>query len=146
MHTSLSFVGIFAHKLGCISLQQKWTTIFVDRSSLWSNGLSFATPESDFSSASKVEHERSVEDHLPRWSETLSVASPESDFSSASKVEHERSVEDQLPRWSETLSFASPESDFTSCTDLELLNSVAEVYHQQALLNLRNIIFNVSKG
>lgn len=85
------------------------------RSAEWSETLSFATPESDFSASDDTkrfsESTPPLEDsHI--WSESLSFASPESDFVSTQARDGKQSATG--PIWSESLSFASPEADFTA--------------------------------
>lgn len=79
----------------------------------WSETLSFASPESDFTRSQRDYTTRASSS--PMFSNTLSYASPESDFtarSAHSLTEHQAShFENQ--HWSHQLSFASPESDFT---------------------------------
>jgi PAS domain S-box-containing protein len=84
----------------------------------WSHELSYASPESDFTSqqarASNSDASPAVE-----WSQTLSFASPECDFASQGSVSEENyssSPQNRyaFPLWSGLLSFASPESDFVA--------------------------------
>lgn len=85
---------------------------------VWTESLSFASPESDFLS-SEANSRFSSRASGPTWSQTLSFASPESDFVLASKTEHmvENSpTESNEPNWSDSISFASPESDFVSAS------------------------------
>jgi len=82
----------------------------------WSGTLSFASPESDFVSASKTEHMTEHARNQANWSESLSFASPESDFVSAPSSIHNSSTA-RNNEWSESLSFASPESDFVSAPE-----------------------------
>ena len=90
----------------------------------WSKTLTYASPESDFSSETLRERANRIWDESqPRWSGAISYSTPESDFSSAS-VSAE-SLEDAADRvWNQneeastnmaySLSYASPEADFTS--------------------------------
>lgn len=75
----------------------------------WSQTLSFAQAESDFSASDR---------HYapPQWSHTMNYASPESDFSASDRfVSADDNVATRtLKTWSGALSFASPESDFVS--------------------------------
>jgi len=85
---------------------------------VWTESLSFASPESDFVSGKSVSHSSSIP-FGTAWSQTLSFASPESDFVSASKMEHmvqSYDTKSNEKNWSESLSFASPESDFVSAS------------------------------
>jgi PAS domain S-box-containing protein len=121
-------------------------------SSAWSNSLSFASPEADFSgcdaSASKdrlffssqaaatnQHHQEGFHASLQEsswWSNSISYASPESDFTGPNTFQSSETLastqqEQQdfyfsssytvtAPQewWSNTISFASPEADFTS--------------------------------
>jgi len=87
-----------------------------DKPRIWSESLSFASPESDFLySPEKINASNDSASDEPVWSGMMSFASPESDFVSASKTEHiiEYTTE-RTQSWSGSLSFASPESDFVS--------------------------------
>jgi PAS domain S-box-containing protein len=133
------------------------TTAWTSRSlatATWSNSLSFASPEADFSGydnisssitnnnkeqrffysssspAAAATNPAHYDQQQPEWwSNTLSFASPESDFTAFHnhpQYEEETTlVAEQRPQssfivstpqvhWSNTISFASPESDFTS--------------------------------
>jgi PAS domain S-box-containing protein len=113
-------------------------------SSAWSNSLSFASPEADFSgcdaSASKdrlffssqaaatnQQHHQvgvknsSSQEESSWWSNSISYASPESDSETLAQQEQQdfnfsSSYTVTAPQewWSNTISFASPEADFTS--------------------------------
>lgn len=90
----------------------------------WSKQLSFASPESDFASASlptTTTKTTATTRTLSAWSGQLTFASAESDFtqsdmmkdfSSPQRSVSTASLSNQM--WSQTLSFASPESDFTT--------------------------------
>lgn len=94
--------------------------------SLWSNSISFASPESDFSShAMSISPQLQTQSHNNEkvestglWSKSLSFSSPESDFTAQVLTQsrtHEK-VETTRNEWSGLLSFSSPESDFTMDT------------------------------
>jgi PAS domain S-box-containing protein len=86
----------------------------------WSHELSYASPESDFTSQ---QARASHSDPSPaEWSQALSFASPESDFASQRPVSdahdenHSSTPQNRhtFPLWSGLMSFASTESDFVS--------------------------------
>lgn len=106
---------------------------------VWTDSLSFASPESDFVSAhGKTVSHFSSSASDPAWSKTLSFASPESDFVSASKLEHNAhsySTKSNEKNWSETISFASPESDFVSASSeaIDISTTVAKEQWSESL-------------
>jgi PAS domain S-box-containing protein len=120
-------------------------------SSAWSNSLSFASPEADFSgcdasaskdrlffssqAAARNQHLADVKNSSSSqesswWSNSISYASPESDFTGPNKFQSSETLAQQEQQdfnfsssytvsapqewWSNTISFASPEADFTS--------------------------------
>ena len=97
-------------------------------SSIWSESLSFASPESDFTNSSKTMSVSSTDrSDQPNWSSTLSFASPESDFVSAkvSQVESHYDTTNTRATWSERISFATPESDFVSAHESDHLSTTS---------------------
>jgi len=82
---------------------------------VWSNTISFSSPEADFTSAvhTNREDQTQIESSENNWSGHLSFSSPEADFTAASvsRSDSEELVENE---WSGILSFSSPESDFTA--------------------------------
>lgn len=98
--------------------------------SVWSNSISFSSPESDFTSntsnifplfqmrSPNFENVENTGRHS--WSKSISFSSPESDFTShAFPQAHKQSVTDEKEKsdknnWSGMLSYSSPESDFTT--------------------------------
>ncbi len=114
----------------------------------WSQSISFASPESDFtaksirsvtsttSSTSFGKGEKVSVPHIaiPTWSENISFTSPEADFTSPSSYRYgsqdlDTAVDSEIKgeSWSETLSFASPESDFTGTTALNAVDEDSDV-------------------
>ena len=88
----------------------------------WSKTLTYASPESDFSSETLKEHANRIWDEShPSWSDTLSFSAPESDFASSTSESLEDAAdrlwhqnEETVTNMAYSLSYASPESDFTS--------------------------------
>jgi PAS domain S-box-containing protein len=82
----------------------------------WSNQLSFASPESDFTFVNVKDGStsRQMSTSTTVWSNQLSFTSPESDFTSIhAKAGANRQMSTSINIWSNQLSFTSPESDFT---------------------------------
>ena len=88
----------------------------------WSKTLTYASPESDFSSETLKERANRIWDESqPSWSDTLSFSTPESDFTSSTNESLEDAAdrlwhqnEETVTNMAYSLSYASPESDLTS--------------------------------
>lgn len=99
MATKAFVVSRNSHAPHCRSLQTTAGT---------TNGYSFASPESDFSSSSMALPISTTAIDNAEWSHELSFTSPEADFTSCSTT-HQKQDEQE---WSQAMSFTSPESDF----------------------------------
>jgi PAS domain len=122
--TKKSVGNVVAKQISTIRLPASNSSIQEDK--IWSNQLSFASPESDYTGSTRPISSASATanaDMSTNWSTQLSFASPESDFTSAvvarsmSTTASSSSVvsdsnSSTTNEWTNQLSFASPESDF----------------------------------
>jgi len=110
-------------------VQDKYTIDFISKSGgfakrgLWSNSISFSSPESDFTSqilrdSPQVQTQPRINEESESndlWSNSISYSSPESDFTSSATQSRAYEIVESTRNgeWSNQLSFSSPESDFT---------------------------------
>jgi len=122
----------------------------ITKRGVWSNTLSYSSPEADFTSIIRdatLEQQPQMTQH--EWSSQLSYTSPESDFTavSATHSANNKEAEEQLldieNQWSGILKFSSPESDFTALSSTasphntydEQEDPATDTYSQEDFIN-----------
>lgn len=81
----------------------------------WSQTISFAQAESDFTASDRHADASSSSSKSPEWSHTISsYVSAESDFTASDRFVSNRHTAPAASVWSGSLSFAAPESDFVA--------------------------------